>query len=166
LGDAAHLPYLDASFDLVTSRFAIHHFQDPKIQLAEMVRVCRPGGRVGIIDMVVLPEPAVAREHNRLERLRDQTHTEALSLEGLANLLEHLGVQVVRQATQEVKLSLEPWLASAPTPQEQASQIRAALQAECDGGPSTGMRPFFRNSELWFRHTWAVVIGTRISPEL
>lgn len=164
-GDAAYLPYLDASFDLVTSRFAVHHFQNPKIQLAEMVRVCRPGGRVGIIDMVVLPEPKAAREHNRLERLRDQTHTEALSLEGLVNLLEHLGVRIVRHTTQDVKLSLEPWLASAQTPEEPAEQIRAALRAECDSGPSTGMRPFLHNSELWFMHTWAVVIGTCISHE-
>ncbi len=165
LGDAAHLPYLDASFDLVASRFAVHHFQDPQIELAEMVRVCRPGGRVGIIDLAALPEPVLAREHNRLERLRDQTHTEALSLAGLASLLERFGLKVVRQATQEVKLSLESWLASAQTPQEPASQIRAALQAECNGGPATGMRPFYHNGELWFWHTWAVVVGTRVTPE-
>src|SRR5579862_3234761 len=30
-GDAAHLPYLDASFDLVTNRFAVHHFQNPEL---------------------------------------------------------------------------------------------------------------------------------------
>lgn len=166
-GDAAHLPYLDASFDLVTSRFALHHFQNPKIQLAEMVRVCRPGSRVGIIDMVVLPGSKAAQEHNRLERLRDQTHTEALSLEGLVNLLEQLGVQVVRQATHDVKLSLDPWLISAQTPEEPAGQIRTALKAECEGGPLTGMRPFVSHNEIWFLQTWAVVVGirTRISPE-
>ncbi len=160
VGDAAHLPYLDASFDLVTTRFAVHHFEDPKIQLAEMVRVCRPGGRVGIIDIVTLPERAAAREHNRLERLRDHTHTEALSLERLVSLLESLGVQVVKHTVQDIKLSLEPWLATAQTPPEYCEQIRAALRAELDGGLSTGMRPFLRNGELCFMHTWAVVIGT------
>jgi ubiquinone/menaquinone biosynthesis C-methylase UbiE len=166
LGDAARLPYLDASFDLVTSRFAVHHFEDPKIQLAEMVRVCRPGGRIGIIDIVVLPELAAAREHNRLERLRDHTHTEALSLERLVKQLEQLGVQVVRYTVQDINLSLDPWLASAQTPPEHCEQVRAALRAELDGGPSTGMRPFLRNSELWFMHTWAVVIGTKSSAAM
>ncbi len=165
VGDAAHLPYLDASFDLVTCRFAVHHFQDPQIQLAEMVRVCRPGGRIGIIDLLVSSDPAVAYQHNHLERLRDHTHTEAFSLAGLVKQLGQLGVQVVRQATQDVKLAFDPWLASAQTPEEPAEQIRTALQAEIAGDPATGMRPFMRDNELWFMHTWAVVVGSCAARE-
>lgn len=162
LGDAAHLPYLDASFDLVTSRFAVHHFEDPQLQLVEMVRVCRPGGRVGIIDMVVTSEPAIAQEHNRLERLRDQTHTEALSFEGLTSLLGQLGAPVARHATLDAELSVNSWLASSQTPAERAEQVRSALQAEIDGGPVTGMRPFLRDGKLRFTHTWAVVVGIKV----
>jgi SAM-dependent methyltransferase len=160
-GDAAHLPYLDGSFDLVTSRFAVHHFEHPAIQLAEMVRVCRPGGRIGIIDMVALPDPQAARTHNRLERLRDRTHTEALSLEGLTGLLTQLGVQVVRHSTQDATLALDPWLASAQTPPDAQEEIRTAFRAELDDGPTTGMRPFLRNGELYFKQTWAVVVAAR-----
>lgn len=162
LGDAAHLPYLDASFDLITSRFAIHHFEDPRIQLAEMVRVCRPGGRVGIVDMVTAtPDTEATQEHNRLERLRDQTHTEILSLEAMANLLKQLGLQVVRHSMQDVELSVNQWLASAQTSEDASEQVRAALRAELDGGPPTGMRPFLRGGELWFRHVWAVVVASK-----
>src|SRR5262245_24009103 len=46
LGDVLPLPYPDASFSIVTSRFAFHHFLDPSAVLAEMKRVCRPGGKV------------------------------------------------------------------------------------------------------------------------
>jgi ubiquinone/menaquinone biosynthesis C-methylase UbiE len=161
VGDAAHLPYLDASFDLVTSRFAVHHFENPAIQLAEMARVCRPGGRLGIIDMIALPDPRAAREHNRLERLRDRTHTEALPLEALMGLLTQLGVQVARHSTQDAPLALEPWLASAQTPPTAQEEIRAAFRAELDGGPATGMRPFLRDGNLYFTQTWAVVIATK-----
>jgi SAM-dependent methyltransferase len=161
LGDAAHLPYLDTSFDLVTCRFAVHHFEDPKLQLAEMIRVCRPGGRLGVIDMVASPDPAIARAHNRLERLRDQTHTEALSLEALTNLLGQLGAPVTRHSTIDVEMSANAWLASSQTPPERAEQVRVAWQAEIDGGPVTGMRPFMRDDKLRFMHTWAVVVGTK-----
>lgn len=164
IGDAAHLPYLDASFDLVTNRFAVHHFEDPGVQLAEMVRVCRPGGRIGIIDMLVAPDPSVAQEHNRLERLRDRTHTEAFSLEGLASLLEQSGVQVTKQTTREVKMEFDPWLATTQPPVADGEKIRAALQAELDSGnASTGMRPFMQDGKLCFMHTWAVIVGTRVS---
>ena len=42
-GDVLPLPYADGSFSLVMSRFAFHHFLDPKAVLAEMKRVCAPG---------------------------------------------------------------------------------------------------------------------------
>jgi SAM-dependent methyltransferase len=49
VADAEHLPFEDASFDVVTScvgaMFAPHHRQTAD----ELVRVCRPGGRIGLI---------------------------------------------------------------------------------------------------------------------
>jgi len=49
VGDAEHLPYDDNTFDAVTScvgvMFAPHH----QAAADEMVRVCRPGGRIGLI---------------------------------------------------------------------------------------------------------------------
>src|SRR5205807_6120587 len=48
-GDVLPLPYPDGSFTLITSRFAFHHFLDPKAVIAEMARVCAPGGTVLVI---------------------------------------------------------------------------------------------------------------------
>ena len=42
LGDAAELPFLNDSFDVVLSRLAFHHFPDVKQPFAEMVRVLKP----------------------------------------------------------------------------------------------------------------------------
>ncbi len=44
-GDVYSLPYDDASFTIVITRFSFHHFLDPAAVLREMVRVCAPGGR-------------------------------------------------------------------------------------------------------------------------
>jgi ubiquinone/menaquinone biosynthesis C-methylase UbiE len=49
-GDAAALPYLDDSFDVVVSRFAVHHFERPAQQAVEMARCLRPGGQLVIAD--------------------------------------------------------------------------------------------------------------------
>ena len=40
-GDAAALPFVDQSFDVVVNRFALHHFEQPEVQLAEMRRCGR-----------------------------------------------------------------------------------------------------------------------------
>jgi SAM-dependent methyltransferase len=43
-GDAQHLPYPDACFDLVTAQTVLMHVPDPARAVAEMVRVLVPGG--------------------------------------------------------------------------------------------------------------------------
>lgn len=43
-GVAEALPYADATFDYVVTRFAFHHFEDKAKALAEMRRVLKPGG--------------------------------------------------------------------------------------------------------------------------
>ena len=45
-GDAAALPYADASFDAVVSNFGVHHVPRPVRSVAEAARVLRPGGRL------------------------------------------------------------------------------------------------------------------------
>lgn len=46
--DAEQLQFADATFDVVVSMFALHHFPDPARALAEMYRVLRPGGVLSI----------------------------------------------------------------------------------------------------------------------
>ncbi len=48
LGDAEHLPFPDTSFDVVLSTFGTMFAPDQERTAAEMVRVCRPGGRIGM----------------------------------------------------------------------------------------------------------------------
>jgi len=45
-GDAQDLPFADASFDRVTSTFGAMFAPDHARAAAELVRVCRPGGRI------------------------------------------------------------------------------------------------------------------------
>jgi SAM-dependent methyltransferase len=48
-GDAENLPYEDASFDTVTSSFGVMFAPDHAAAAAELARVCRPGGRLGLL---------------------------------------------------------------------------------------------------------------------
>ena len=48
VADAEALPFEDASFDCALSTFGVMFTPDPDRSAAEMVRVCRPGGRIGL----------------------------------------------------------------------------------------------------------------------
>ena len=104
-GDATSLPFSDSSFGLVTSRLAIHHFTKPRPILNEMARVTAPGGRVVLVDLIASEDQEQVRfesgiryqseqaeTHNRLERLRDPSHTSALSITELSSLVGQSGL--------------------------------------------------------------------------
>ena len=46
--DAENLPFPDASFDVVMSTFGVMFTPDQDKAAAEMARVCKPGGRIGL----------------------------------------------------------------------------------------------------------------------
>ena len=50
-GDALALPFPDSSFDVVTVGFGVRNVSDLEGGLAELRRVLRPGGRVGVLDI-------------------------------------------------------------------------------------------------------------------
>src|SRR5919205_1499818 len=62
--DATALPFVDGSFDVVVSRFAVHHFEDPTVQITEMKRVLRPGGRLAVADLISDPDPEIDKLQN------------------------------------------------------------------------------------------------------
>ncbi len=50
IGNVAHLPYPDRSFDLVVSTISMHHWYELEQPLRDLYRVLRPGGRLWIYD--------------------------------------------------------------------------------------------------------------------
>jgi SAM-dependent methyltransferase len=156
--DAARLPCPDDSFDLTFCRFAVHHFAEPREQLAELVRVCRPGGRVAVVDLISA-DPLMADRYNHVERRRDPSHTHALTADELERALERAGATLEHTTRVDVQAPVERWLAQASTPPEVADSIRAALYAELAGGPPTGMRPV-DDDGLHYTQSWEIAVGT------
>lgn len=49
-GDAEKLPFADDTFDAVTISFGLRNVEHPKVALAEMYRVLKPGGRLVVCE--------------------------------------------------------------------------------------------------------------------
>lgn len=126
-GDVLPLPYADATFSIVTCRFAFHHFLDPGAVCGEMRRVCRPGGTVLVIDSAPAPDKADAFNH--MERLRDPSHARAMPLDELKTLFTRAGLPEPRVTTYRLEGELEGLLArSFPKPGD-ADVIRGLFRA-------------------------------------
>ena len=77
LGDAEDIPFGHGEFDVVTARYAPHHFPQPQRFLAEAARVLRPHGRVVMFDNMAPEDDELDAFLNRLEVWRDPSHFRA-----------------------------------------------------------------------------------------
>lgn len=128
-GDVLPLPYPDASFTIVTSRFTFHHFQDPLGVLREMKRVCAPGGRIAVVDTDASADPVKAAEFNRMEVLRDPSHVRAMPAAELIGFFQAAGLPAPRRTSYELRDELENLLRrSFPNPGDD-DKIRALFRA-------------------------------------
>ena len=90
-GNMSALPFPDRHFDVAVSRYVFHHLEHPKTALAEMIRVTRPGGKVIVVDAT--PAAPKRAAYDQFERLRDPSHTSALTFEELIQLGEPHGLE-------------------------------------------------------------------------
>jgi SAM-dependent methyltransferase len=131
-GDVTRLPWEDATFSIVESRFAFHHLEHPAVVLAEMRRVCRPGGRVVVCDLTASPDPAKAAAFDRIEILRDPSHVRALTLADLRALFAAGGLGKPEATFYRLEFELEGLLErSFPRP-EDVETIRTAYVASVE----------------------------------
>ncbi|MEM6981338.1 MAG: class I SAM-dependent methyltransferase, partial [Planctomycetota bacterium] len=59
--NAERLDFEDASFDFVTSFHTVSVVSDPEQMMSELVRVCRPGGKILVINHFRSDNPYIAR---------------------------------------------------------------------------------------------------------
>ncbi len=135
-GDVAALPFADNSFSIVVTRYTFHHFLSPAAVLAEMVRVCKPGGRVVVADVTPPEDKLAAYDH--FETLRDPSHAKALSLYQLKDLFVSAGLLNIETIFYGLEMDFED-LMSGSFPDEKS--VATIWQLVCDDArnDSTGL---------------------------
>ncbi len=108
LGDALKIDYPNSSFDIVTTRRATHHFDDVPKFLREAKRVLRPGGRLGVVDMS--PPEGAETFSNRIEKLRDSSHTKAFTPSAWKSMVRRAGFSITSTEVLGEPVSFERWL--------------------------------------------------------
>ena len=130
-GDVERLPFPDASFDLVTSRYSAHHYPHPLAALREFARVLRPGGVFLLVDVVAPEPPAQDTFLNAIELLRDPSHVRDHTAEQWLRMCAAAGLAAEQLGSWALRLEFESWVARMNTPLPAIAQIRALI----DGAP-------------------------------
>lgn len=132
LGTAESLPLPDNSFDLITCRYAAHHFSDVRKAVSEVARVLKKDGRFLLVDHYA-PEDSILDEFiNQLNRLRDPSHVRESSLSEWQSMFtaNQLGYQEVQKWN--LPIQYESWIKRSGTPGDREKQIITHLNDASD----------------------------------
>jgi len=127
-GAAESLPFADASFDFVFSRYSAHHWSDLGLALREVRRVLKPGGVAAFIDVASPGSPLLDTYLQTVEILRDTSHVRDYSASEWQRQLCEAGLQVTSHTRQRLRLEFASWVERMRTPEVLRQAIRA-LQA-------------------------------------
>ena len=162
LGEAEHLPYAGASFDLVTCQCSIHHMTKAELAVTEMARVTKPGGRLVIIDTLAPESDAKFEFHNRIESMRDPSHTVSLRLTTFLEIFEKAGLEVARQALKRRQRSFNQWMlrAGVEPPDKRYQEVRKLME---DSIPQdrAGFAPQVQGDDILITHNEGMFLLTK-----
>ena len=117
----------------MVSRFAFHHFERPAAVLAGMKRVCKPGGKLVVCDLLASDDVSEAERFHAMEMMRDPSHARALRLDELVTSFVEADLSPAQPVFYRLAFQLEAMLGrSFPSP-EHVPAIRAAFEASLAG---------------------------------
>ncbi len=129
-GTMYDLPFPNGEFDVVVSRYALHHAHHLDLAVNEISRVAAASGRLVIVDFAADDDPDVAGAYDDAERQRDPTHARNLTSTEQRQLFESIGWTMVETRSYRLTASVSGVLAGSRGPDHDS--YRAAFEASVD----------------------------------
>jgi ubiquinone/menaquinone biosynthesis C-methylase UbiE len=128
-GSAEKLPFPNASFDWVVSRYSAHHWRNLSLALAEVKRVLKPGGSICFIDVAGGPEPLFDTWLQSIELMRDPSHVRDLTEQEWLTHFQAAGVHVKIERRWRLPIEFTAWITRINTPKDLVAAIQSMWQA-------------------------------------
>jgi ubiquinone/menaquinone biosynthesis C-methylase UbiE len=156
LSDVESLPFPDQAFDIVSCRFAFHHFPNPEKALREMKRVCRKN--IVLVDGASSEDCEKSRLHNEIEKMRDPSHVRIYSLSQIQKMFVDIEAEIKDISHWDIPQDFEEWIKRAGTDEAKTGTIRH-LMMESLADDSTGLRVRLENGRLGFAYDTIILIA-------
>ena len=159
--DVESLGFEDGSFDIVSCRFAFHHFTDPGKAVSEMARVCKTGGKIVLVDGLSSEDGAKSGYHNRIEQLRDPSHVRLYSQPELVGMLEDAGLKVIHARNWDADFYFDEWIKIADPGEAIAREVRR-MMADSVEDDKTGLGVRFDDGgRLLFTYSTVILVAEK-----
>ncbi|SFN39224.1 Methyltransferase domain-containing protein [Izhakiella capsodis] len=131
-GYAEMLPFEDASFDVVISRYSAHHWHDVGSAMREVHRVLKPRGKVIFIDISSSGYALNDVWLSTIEALRDTSHVRNYAPREWLTLFAEAGLKISTLKQGRIELAFSSWVARMRTPEAMVNAIRIYQDSASD----------------------------------
>jgi ubiquinone/menaquinone biosynthesis C-methylase UbiE len=126
--DVECIPCASNSFSVVACRSAFHHMENYPQVFKEMLRCCRPNGRLAVQDIMSYEDQKVNSFFEDLEKEIDVSHNATLTKQEFINLFNRTRVDVIRSLAVEIELNFREYLSHAFQSKSSLEKIRDLLE--------------------------------------
>jgi ubiquinone/menaquinone biosynthesis C-methylase UbiE len=158
-GDVENLPFPNAAFDVVVSRYSAHHWPQPLQALHEFHRVLKPDGRVILDDIVSWDDaPVFDTFLQSIELIRDPSHVRDHSPSQWIDMFHRTGFQAQVVSQWSLPLAFDPWVERMRTPTIQTEVLRKLFT----GAPAEVQTAFAIQPNQDFSISSAILVAKKL----
>lgn len=133
-GPAEQLPFADASFDMVVTRFSAHHWADVPAAVKEIKRVLKADGELVVIDVVSPEAPLLDTILQTVEMLRDVSHVRDYRISEWCSMLQTGGFVSPEIHMWTLPMEFASWVARIGTTEVRVQALREVFSRAAKEG--------------------------------
>jgi ubiquinone/menaquinone biosynthesis C-methylase UbiE len=127
-GRVEELPFEDASFDAVCTRYSAHHWTKLPQAITEIHRVLKPGGTFIVIDTCAPASPLLDSHLQAIELFRDGSHVRNYTHAQWVAMLEAQGFEIKSHTFWKISIDFKAWVERMRTPPLHVEALRSLLK--------------------------------------
>ncbi|MFQ6056814.1 MAG: class I SAM-dependent methyltransferase [Methanosarcinales archaeon] len=160
IADAESLPFRDNFFDIVSCRYSFHHFLNPLKSVEEMSRVCKPYGKIVLVDMISSEDEEKCKYHNEIETLRDPSHVKVYKESELREMLSKYNLQVINAKYWDIDFYFDVWMRMADPSDETYNKVKKMMLASIEED-KTGLKVRRKENQILFTYSTIILIAIK-----
>ncbi len=159
--DVESIPCASNSFSVVACRSAFHHMENYPQVFREMLRCCRPNGRLAVQDIMSYDDQKVNSFFEDLEKEIDVSHNATLTKGEFINLFDQNRVDVIRSMSVEIELNFRDYLSHAFQSQSSLEKIRDLLEEGLQDEDISRFLYLNKDEEPVFKRSVFLILGQK-----
>ena len=159
--DGENVPCDSSSFSVVTCRNSYHHMEDYEHVFKEMLRCCKPNGRLSVQDITAYDNPQVNSFFEALEREIDISHHASLYRHEFIDLFEGNRLEGIRSMDVEIELNFREYLGHASQSENHRGSISDLLEYGLRDEAISNFLYLKKDDELILKRKVFLILGQR-----